>query len=177
MSMFTEFSSSAILSDCCQYRYRLEREVAESGKVFAYFGINPSTADATIDDQTVKKWKGFTLRNGGARFLVGNVFAYRATKVAELKSVGDPHGPENLRHILAIISEAEVLVPCWGNATKVPRSLRHCIGVLENRLFESGKPVLCFGHTTKGDPTHPQMLGYNTPLVPYRTTSDQEAGE
>ncbi len=43
---------SAILSPCGRYRYRLEREVQADGRVFAYFGINPSTADADLDDAT-----------------------------------------------------------------------------------------------------------------------------
>jgi putative transcriptional regulator len=46
---------SAILSPCSLYRYKLEREVNQTGKlVIAYFGVNPSTADASNDDQTVE---------------------------------------------------------------------------------------------------------------------------
>ncbi len=46
---------TAVLSPCSLYRYRLERDVQLAGQVFAYFGINPSTADATLDDATVRK--------------------------------------------------------------------------------------------------------------------------
>jgi hypothetical protein len=34
-------------------------------------------------------------------------------------------------------------------------------------LLASGKPVLHFGTTKSGDPLHPQMLGYATPLIPW----------
>ncbi|WHI48961.1 DUF1643 domain-containing protein [Microbulbifer sp. VAAF005] len=83
----------ATLSECHKYRYILSRKVDDfGGNVFAYFGVNPSTADETIDDQTVKKWIGFTAKNSGSRFVVGNVFAYRATEVNELASTEDPVG-------------------------------------------------------------------------------------
>ena len=83
---------SATISECGKYRYRLDLEVCESGLTFAYFGFNGSTATATQDDHTVKKWIGFTGRNGGRRFIVGNVFGYRTALVNELKSVDDPVG-------------------------------------------------------------------------------------
>jgi hypothetical protein len=70
---------NAIISPCGLYRYRLERTVAMTGPVYAFFGVNPSTADASIDDATVRKWIGFTKKWGGSRFIVGNVFAYRST--------------------------------------------------------------------------------------------------
>lgn len=81
---------SAILSDDLVYRYRLERCVADAGPVYAYFGGNPSTADHEIDDQTVKKWRGFTKLLGGSRFIVGNVLSFRATDVRALSKAHDP---------------------------------------------------------------------------------------
>lgn len=159
---------SAIISECGRYRYRLERDVAQSGCVFAYFGINPSTADAEIDDATVRKWRGFTLRNGGRRFIVGNVFSYRATDVRDI--VLDPNPAfslENQRHLKAITMEADVLVPCWGSRGKVPSERRHIIDEVMALLTRSGKPVMHFGLTKSGDPKHPLMLGYETTLSPW----------
>lgn len=159
---------SAVISDCGQYRYRLERECSmpfEGSMVFAYFGINPSTADATLDDATVRKWKGFTVRNGGHRFIVGNVFAFRATDVGALYHAADAVGPENLRHLKQIIADADVLVPCWGSSDKVFKSMRGRLKTLLYILQSSGKPVMHFGLTASGDPKHPLMLGYDTPLT------------
>ena len=85
-------SKSAIISHCGKYRYRLDRMVSDSGPVYAFFGVNPSTADASVDDATVRKWRGFVQRWGGSRFIVGNVFAYRATDVNELATAVDPFG-------------------------------------------------------------------------------------
>lgn len=163
---------SAIISDCGKYRYRLERECSmpfDGSKVFAYFGINPSTADATLDDATVRKWRGFTMRNGGHRFIVGNVFAFRATDVGALYHAEDAVGPDNLRHLKQIIADADVLVPCWGSSSKVFKSMRGRLKTLLYMLNSSGKPVMHFGLTATGDPKHPLMLGYNTPLTAWPT--------
>ncbi len=156
---------SAIISDCGKYRYRLERDVAMDGKLFAYFGINPSTADASINDATVRKWIGFTKVNGGRGFIVGNVFAYRSKDVKILAEASDPIGQDNDMHLQAITESADILVPCWGNEDKVPRALRHNFAYVLKLLRASGKPIKVFGITKSGGPTHPQMLGYSTPLI------------
>ncbi len=148
------------------YRYQLWRDVQRNGgPLFAFFGVNCSTADADTDDATVRKWTGFTLRNGGSRFVVGNPFAFRATDVRELAKAADPIGPENDHHLGNIILQADILVPCWGNETKVPERLRYQFTRLRQRIYDARKPVKIFGLTGRGDPMHPLMLGYDTPLV------------
>ena len=157
---------SAWLSECNKYRYTLSRTWKDDGVLYAYFGINPSTADANIDDATVKKWIGFTERNGGRGFMVGNVFAYRATNVKELADVSDPVGGSgNYTHLKNIISRADVLVPCWGNTKKVPERLRGEIESLVMLIQDSNKPVKVFGWTKSNDPKHPLMLPYSTKLI------------
>jgi hypothetical protein len=158
---------SAIISECGEYRYRLERDFGDEPQAFAFFGVNPSTADSIVDDQTVMKWVGFSRRNGAGRFIVGNVFAFRATNVKELASAGDPVGVENTEHIRGIIRDADILVPCWGNRAKVPKPLRWKFSVVAALLRESGKPVRCFGVTKSGDPKHPLMLPYTTELIDF----------
>lgn len=158
---------SAILSACGKYRYRLEREVGMGGPVYAYFGVNPSTADGSIDDATVRRWIGFTKVLGGRRLIVGNVFAYRAPVVRELRHPHDCVGPENMHHLNCIIGSADVLVPCWGSRDKLNKKLHGQLDALLRQLLASGKPVLCFGKTAGGDPKHPLMLGYETPLTPW----------
>ena len=163
---------SAVISACGAYRYRLEREVFASGhalgKTIAFFGVNPSTADATLDDATVRKWRGFAMRLGGYRFIVGNVFGFRATDVRELATARDPIGHDNVAHVHQIIADADILVPCWGSSIKVPKALRGEFHLMMLRLLESGKPVMHFGLTKSGDPKHPLMLGYDTPLIEWR---------
>ncbi|RZS80608.1 DUF1643 domain-containing protein [Pigmentiphaga kullae] len=160
---------SAIISPCGLYRYRLERDVGMDGPVYAFFGINPSTADAREDDATVRKWTGFVKAWGGSRFVVGNVWPLRATDVRLLARSTrwlDIYR-ENQRHILAMAVEADILVPCWGDRAKVPRSMHNEIDELLSLLLGTRKPVMHFGLTKSGDPKHPLMLAYSTPLTPW----------
>lgn len=167
---------TAVISECGKYRYRLERAISTAGPVVAVFGINPSTADALMDDATVRKWRGFGQRLGWGRFLVGNVFAWRATDVRALAQARDPYGPEYDRYLSEIIGEADILVPCWGDRGKIPRMLRPEIDRLLSRLFASGKPVHCWGLTAGGDPRHPLRLGYRTELISLAQGQKEGAG-
>jgi len=156
---------SAIISPCGTWRYRLDRHVQETGRVAAFFGVNGSTAGPIEEDQTTTKWRGFSLRNGIARYIAANPFAYRSADVSVLGEVSDPIGPENDRYLREVIAEADVLVPCWGDRNKVPKTLHCHFDSLRDQLFASGKPVLTFGFTKGGDPKHPLMLAYDTPLI------------
>ena len=156
------------MSQCGRYRYRLDRQIGMVGPVYAFFGINPSTADAEVDDATVRKWIGFSKRWGASRFIVGNVFAYRARDVSKLAGLADPHGPENNKYLEQIIAEADVLVPCWGAVTKVPEPLRLSFEQVMGTLAMSNKPVQHLGLTKAGNPRHPLMLSYKTPLQDWK---------
>jgi len=159
---------SAVLSPCGLYRFRLDRTVGMDGPVFAFFGINPSTADASADDATVRKWTGFTKTWGGSRFIVGNVWPLRSTDVRAL-STATPWqhiSRENWAHLHQMVAEADVLVPCWGDRKKVPCTMHNELDKLLAWLQTSGKPVKTLGLTKGGDPMHPLMLAYSTPLVP-----------
>ena len=161
---------TAILSPCGTFRYTLERDVQTlwlpRAPVFAYFGINPSTADASNDDSTVRKWTGFTRAFGGKSFMVGNAFALRSKNVRDLRAANDPIGPENDTYLHRIARAADVLVPCWGAREKLPKALRPRLDEVLAKLRASGKPVMCFGTTGGGDPLHPLFLPYSTELQP-----------
>ena len=174
--------TGAIISSCGQYRYRLERRMSDyptvshdamvdagvAGKTVAFFGVNPSRADAFVDDATVRKWVGFCLRWGVPRFIVGNVFAYRATDVRDLGREINPIGADNHWHLGNIAAAADILVPCWGDVGKVPDRLRENFMGARSMLATYKKPIKVFGLTATGCPRHPLMLGYDTPLIDWR---------
>lgn len=160
-------SKRAYISRCELYRYNLSRVWDRSKPQFLYIGINPSTADATFDDQTVKKWAGFTAANGGGGFTAVNVFAYRSTDVSKLAEVENPVGVRNHIMVEKYIKDAHTVIPCWGRLDKVPRELRHNFTAVNRLIFENKSKPLCFGYNADGTPKHPQMLGYKTPLIPY----------
>lgn len=134
-----------------------------------WVGLNPSFADAEVDDLTVKKVCGFSRRwgsTGGVFF--GNLFGLRSTDPSALLTHRDPIGPFNDTHLFAqaelVASSGGRLIVAWGDGGEL-----HGRGVqVAAKLAQFRAPLLCLGHTKAGHPKHPSRLGYDTPLVPFQ---------
>lgn len=159
---------SAVISPCGNYRYRLERHGLSGAGAVAWLMVNPSTADAAQDDATIRKVVGFTERLGGGRAIVGNKFAYRATDVRELRTAADPRGPENNAHLLRIMGDAPVVIAAWGPLAKLPAQLQRRWRTVCDMADHAGVQLMCLGTAQDGQPRHPLMLAYDTPLVPWK---------
>lgn len=159
---------SAIISDCGKYRYRLERHGLSGAGAVAWIMVNPSTADATEDDATIRKVVGFSERLGAGWAIVGNKFAYRATDVRELRSVGDPKGIDNDAHLIRIMREAPIVIAAWGPLAKLPKHLRRRWMTIANLAAQLDRKLMCLGAAQDGHPRHPLMLAYDTPLIEWR---------
>lgn len=147
------------------YRYRLERSLSRDGLTLAVGMVNPSTADASVDDPTIRRVVGFADRMGAQRVIVWNKFAFRATDVKELRTARDPIGPDNDAEIETALREASVHVVAWGPLAKLPPALRgrwRKVAAIAERL---GCDLMCWGTAKDGHPRHPLMLAYDTPLV------------
>lgn len=142
---------------------------------------NPSTADAEVDDPTIRKCIGFARRWGCGGIVVVNVCAYRATKPGALLQVNDPVGVSNLEafdrlrydrafYVANGRSGVKALVAGWGDA--LPKALAHHAEQALGWLV--GEPVMCLGRTKgRGNPRHPLMLSYDTPLELYAGAEDE----
>lgn len=161
----------AVLSDCGLYRMRLERDLGRPGPVVAILGVNPSTADAVTNDQTIRKDIGFGQVHGWGRLLKGNKFAFRARDIRELRRVHDPVGPENDVHLEQIMRDADVHVVAWGPLAKLPVPLRTRWRAVVRIADRVGCRLMCFGTAQDGQPLHTLTLGYATPLVPWQRPS------
>lgn len=149
------------------YRWLLWRDVQPEGVVAALCGVNPSTAGAEANDQTIRKDLGFARIHGWRRIIKINKFGFRATDVRELAGAFDPIGPDNDEHLRRAFDEADVLVPCWGPLSKLPKRLRRRYVEVARMMERTGKPVLCLGTANDGQPRHTLTLSYATPLVPW----------
>ncbi|WP_439398459.1 DUF1643 domain-containing protein [Bradyrhizobium sp. PMVTL-01] len=159
---------SAIISSCGLFRYRLERDLSRPGPVVAILGVNPSKADATLNDPTIKKDMGFGERLGWSRILKGNKFAFRSTDVKVLRTARDPIGPENDAHLEQIMRDAEIVVAAWGPLAKVPAAHRGRWKEVVKIADRVGRKLHCFGTTDDGQPRHTLMLAYDTPLIEWQ---------
>jgi len=161
--------SSAVISSCGRYRYWLERRWSASLPL-TFVMLNPSTADATIDDPTIRRCAGFARREGAGGIVVVNLYAFRATNPRDLASAADPVGTECDAHLDvagACGCPGAPIIAAWG-ATKVGRAPyrehdERVAGVLA-RLRGFG-PVHCLGSTASGAPRHPLYLPGDAPLT------------
>jgi len=159
----SSLDAGAVFSPDDVYRYLLWRQwqdlTAKPGTV-VWAMLNPSTADETVLDPTLRRCKGFTQRFGYARFEVVNLFAYRSTDPGALPIVRDPVGPANDEIIAKAFADAELVVVGWGSFQMVERrALR-----IAELAAAAGKQLHCLGVTKQGHPRHPLYLAGNTEL-------------
>lgn len=151
----------ADFSECRTYRYLLWRIWDTDGSPLNVIGLNPSTADETIDDPTIRRCIDFAKRWGYGSLVMTNLFAYRSTDPQGLLSVDDPVGPDNDEALRLAAWRAGLTVAAWGaHRLAVTRS-----GAVSKLLH--WMPVECFGLTKDGAPKHPLYLPKSTTPVPY----------
>lgn len=155
-------ASTAVLSDDRAYRYFLSREtcpdqgVEPIGGSCLFIMLNPSTADETVNDATIRKCIGFTRLWGFNRLEVVNLYAYRATNPKRLADaeVYNPIGDDNDRVILDAANQAKRIVCAWGNHGTVR-------GKAVRWMLEAAQlPVSVLGLTKTGEPKHPLYVPY-----------------
>lgn len=160
--MTTATERDAILSECGRYRYRLMRSwggMFDGPRIVNFIMLNPSTADATADDPTVRRCVGFAKGWGFTGMVVTNLYAYRATDPAELWRADDPIGPENDWHLLDGATrhgdhEVGLVVCAWGS-----HGIRDARGLaVAMRLGKYGIKTHCLALTKGREPAHPLFL-------------------
>lgn len=147
---------TAVFSPCRTWRYRLDRDLellASTRIAVAFIGLNPSTADETHDDPTIRRCKRFALDWGFARLVMANAYAYRSTAPRGLWSAADPVGPENDSHLEAIAREVELVVCAWGAHAKPDR-----VAAVLAALARAGRQPHALRVTKAGAPGHPLYL-------------------
>ena len=139
-----------------EYRYRLDR-VWEPKEKFAMFVLmNPSTAEADIDDSTIAKCCRFAQAWGYGGLGVANTFAYRCTDQKRLLDIADPIGPDNDKHIIEMAKKAAIVVFAYGEPHKSLRSRGPALAKLLMEKAHVTPYVLSIGK--KGTPKHPLYL-------------------
>ncbi|NYI70676.1 hypothetical protein GGQ54_001236 [Naumannella cuiyingiana] len=164
-------SSGAVLSECGRYRYRLTRVWDVDRPDATFILLNPSTADAKEDDPTIRRCMRFARTWGLGGLVVVNLYAYRATKPADLWRADDPVGPENddhLRDVLGVAVRAgSPVVAAWGAHGRPGR-------VSEVVAFAGRLDAL--GLTKSGQPRHPLYVRADTRLTRWLPPTPDQGG-
>lgn len=158
--MLSDPSPSAVISADGVYRYFLSRQLSFEGRIVVFIGLNPSTADATDDDATIRRCVSFAKSWGGRELWMVNLFAYRNKNPASLKVIADPVGPDNDAWLESTISKADIVVAAWGNhATLGGRGAK-----VQSRY--AGR-LQTLKITSKGMPSHPLYIAATETLKPF----------
>lgn len=158
---------SATLSPCGLYRYNLTRYLGPGTMPCLFIMLNPSTADAEVDDPTIRRCKEFAKAAKCDVLVVVNLFAFRATSPDAMMKAEDPIGPENdaflTRSLDYVIKYKGPIICAWGALGKYRRRDET---VLAGIRAMGGEPK-AFSLTKDGSPGHPLYLKKDLVAVPY----------
>lgn len=147
-----------------EFRYELRRIWDDGLPLVVVIMLNPSTADADIDDPTIRRLMVFARNWGQGGLLVVNLYAFRAAAPAALARARDPIGPRNATFMEAAMIYAgghgQRALAAWGappaslGADHAARS-RQVTAMAKAR----GVDLYCLGTTRDGHPMHPMARG------------------
>lgn len=149
----------AYISECGRYRYGLGREWDAAKPRVVFVMLNPSTADGYADDPTIRKCIGFAKRLGYGGLEVVNLYAFRATKPAELWKAPEPVGPFCDEYIVNAVTGRMAIV-AWGRHGDSKRARPRADAVYK-LLREKANSIGFLATTRDGIPMHPLMLPYS----------------
>lgn len=152
----------ATISECGRFRYRLGRRWGP-GQYLLFIMLNPSTADADVDDPTIRRCIRFARDHNYDGIQVVNLYAYRATDPRDLKAAGYPVGPDNDNHIKAAIQGAGAVCVAWGDRARGQARPDEVLDLISR----AGRAVTCLAVTKQGLPSHPLMLAASCRLSPF----------
>ncbi len=164
-----EWGSHAEISEDGVYRYHLSRFWDPRLAPAIFVMLNPSTADASQDDPTIRKCIGFARRWGMGGIEVMNCFALRSTDAGQLRKHHDPIGPDT-NFYLGLLNRYNPRTPvvlAWGGSVESwDLGNAHTL-MVASTIMALGLKAQCLGTTKRGSPRHPLMLGYDTKLRPW----------
>jgi len=149
----------AQFSDDRIYRYTLWRIWKEGDGHVLFIGLNPSTADETEDDPTIRRCIGFAKDWGFGGIYMLNIFSFRATNPKELMKTKEPIGEKNNHYLMMYCDTIGLNVACWGIWGEYLNRGREVLDLLGTDCLH------CFGFTKNMQPRHPLYLKKGTELI------------
>lgn len=163
--------AGARLSTDTRYRWILWRHWDDTLPALGWIMLNPSTADATTDDPTIRRCIGFAKRDGYGGIRVANLYGLRATDPAELLDADDPIGqPDGTRPGTQYDPWSYLIFACtdvvlaWGAVHRLLRDRADQVAAYD------WSHKLCLGATKHGQPRHPLYVKADQPLSPWEAT-------
>ncbi len=156
-------ASGAIISECGTYRNVLWRTWDSALPILGFGMLNPSKADAKLNDPTITRNCERARLLGFGGIIVWNLFAFRATDPKEMKHAGfRAIGPENDDWMWRCLDLCQMTICGWGKDGKhAGRSAQ------VRRLLKSGPYTVHYLKisASTGEPWHPLYIGYDVKPV------------
>ncbi|SDY72803.1 DUF1643 domain-containing protein [Citreimonas salinaria] len=150
--------SLALYSPCLRYRYGLRRIWDPTAPEILFVMLNPSTATEERNDPTIERCQRRAVRLGFGGVRIANLFAWRATRPADLRRAADPVG-----------SETDALLRDWSDGVAVTIAAWGVHGTLRDRASQVAPllrgDVRHLGLTRDGHPRHPLYVRNDAPLL------------
>ena len=150
---------SAVFSPCRKYRYSLSRTWDINQKIILFIGLNPSTADETNEDPTIRRCLFYSSRWGFGGLIMVNLFAFRATLPKDLKNSKHPVGRDNNQFIIHAHKEASITIAAWGNDGDLYNRDQEVLEIISNPM--------CLKVNKTGQPAHPLYQKKDIKPKPY----------
>jgi len=160
----------ALLSLDGTQRYTLTRVWDETNQHRdVWIMLNPSTADAEVDDATIQRCLFFSRRSGEVGgLIVLNLWSRRSTDPKGLYSipVRDPALAYNEDHWRRVLDHESVhrVIAAWGSHAGKVKAPRPDLWDFADRY---GYSIECLGLNKDGSPKHPLYLPNETKFRPF----------
>lgn len=139
----------AVFDESREYRYSLTRRWDTEKPTLAWIMLNPSTADETENDPTIRRCINYAKDWGFGEMVVANLFALRATNPDELRDHPEPVGDENDEHLHRVCEEADMIIAAWGAKGSLRGRAEEVVDILRDYH------VFVLDTTQDGQPVHP----------------------
>lgn len=149
--------TSAIFSECRNYRYALSRIWNEEKPPIVFIGLNPSTANETENDPTIRRVIRFAYDWGYGGAIMMNLFAIVSPDPTVLKTCSDPIGDND--KLLNVTCEGRDILFAWGSFKEAKERAAEII----NRFPDA----YCLGKNADGSPKHPLYIAAKTPRIKF----------
>lgn len=154
--------NGAVFSECRKYRYSLVRVWNIKQPSIMFIGLNPSTANETKNDPTIRRVIKLAFDFGYGSVYMMNLFPLVSPHPEALKEFyntpfHDIELEKNNELLKKVAMKCDEIVFAWGN---FPIAHKRALEVIE--MFPGAK---CLKKNKNGTPGHPLYMPSNTQLI------------
>lgn len=153
-------SNGAYFSHDNKFRFVLWRIWDDTKPKVMYVGLNPSTANATKNDNTITKLVKVSKHNGFGGFYMLNLYSYVTPYPECLKGNWEIMDGINNKHLLDFSGKASKVVFCWGNFKESQEKASELKHAFQQEAW-------CLFKNKNGSPKHPLYCKDETQIIKY----------